>query len=111
MITVTLAGPQASGKTRLADRITRMADIMDIDVDIEEGLLVNQEVKDSDPQRKILGHYAAKMVRVAQSMHARATREDPDLQNEEHAFDLEAMDQYADQIQALATMIRLEIDQ
>ena len=53
-------------------------------------------------------HYAVTLERIAQSMQNRARREDVNLCSEEHGFDLEAMDQYADQIRAVRIMIQTD---
>lgn len=56
----------------------------------------------------IVEYFASRLVRVAQEMNNRASREDVILGNEEHAFDLEAMDQYAAKVRAVAEMLRME---
>ena len=43
-------------------------------------------------------HYATTLVRISQTMRNRAMREDANVASEEHGFDLEAMDQYADKL-------------
>jgi hypothetical protein len=58
--------------------------------------------------RIVLEHYAVTLERIAQSMQARARREDVEVLSEAHGFDLEAMDQYADQVRAVRCMIQME---
>lgn len=60
--------------------------------------------------RKImLEHYAVTLERIAQDMQKRACREEiAGGMTEEHGFDLEAMDQYADRIRAVRCMIQME---
>jgi hypothetical protein len=57
----------------------------------------------------LLDYYASRLHRISQNMKKRAHREDVDMGSEYHGFDLEAMDQYANQVAAVADMLRLEM--
>lgn len=53
-------------------------------------------------------HYAVTLERIAQDMQNLARRDHPYGIDEGHAFDLEAVDQFADRVRAVRVMIQME---